>query len=304
MVMMDKVQSSRPVDPRKVNLGKQRVGNQHCYAVRDLVTADPEFDCILDYCFNGVMCARTSDQAHKLCYDRDINNRVIAATGEDFNPDGVLKGGKTQTRFVLKEITKLRDITRRKAENEREQRNVKAELDKLQGNQAAFLKLDKQRNTVSAKCEQIQNRVNQSEFGQYQSELERVDSELKAIADSLESATQVHDQALAEAEEIEERMRNLEKNRDQELKRLQKEVDKKRGIMEKAIEKVEQHQGKFEGLAMEIAELKNECQTAEDELKKTDSELEVISKKLEEKTAICDEGQHTCLLLFASNSIL
>ena len=47
---------------------------------------------------------------------------------------------------------------------------------------------------------------------------------------------------LREAEEIEERMRNLEKNREQELKRLQIEVDKKRKLWEKAQELVDQHQ--------------------------------------------------------------
>ena len=57
-----------------------------------------------------------------------------------------------------------------------------------------------------------------------------------------ESAKQVHDKMLREAEEIEERMRNLEKNREQELKRLQIEVDKKRKLWEKAQELVDQHQ--------------------------------------------------------------
>ena len=57
-----------------------------------------------------------------------------------------------------------------------------------------------------------------------------------------ESVKQVHDKMLREAEEIEERMRNLEKNREQELKRLQIEVDKKRKLWEKAQELVDQHQ--------------------------------------------------------------
>jgi len=290
MVMMDKVRAQRKVDPRKVNLGKQRVGNQHCYAVRNLVTADPEFDCILDYCFNGVMCTRTSDQAHRLCYDRDIMNRVIAATGEDFSPDGVLKGGATQRTFVLKEMAKLRDIQRSKGEAERELQGVKGEYNHLISNQETFLKLDKQRNTVASKCEQIQNRVSQSEFGQHQTQLDRVNSELETLSKSLEAAIEIHDAALKEATEIEERMKNLEKNRDQELKRLQKEVDTKRAMMEKAIENVEQHQGKFEGLAMEIEELKNECKAAEDELKDTELQFSTISSQLEQKIELCNQG--------------
>ena len=96
--------------------------------------------------------------------------------------------------------------------------------------------------------------------------------------------------ALSEAEEIEERMRNLEKNRDAELARLQKEVEGKRAIMEKAVDIVEKHQGKFEGLQLEIDELDNECTAAKEELKTAEEKSATLSAALEHKINICNEG--------------
>ena len=91
MIMLDVVRARNPVDQRKINAAKQRVGNANCYAIRDLVTADAQYNCVLDFCFNGVMCARTRDQAHEIgC--KDIAVKCISAGGDEFSPDGVISG--------------------------------------------------------------------------------------------------------------------------------------------------------------------------------------------------------------------
>ena len=292
MIPMDKIRATRELDPRKISLGKQRVGGQNCFAIRNLVRpVAPEFNEVANFCFNGVMTARTRDQAHDLCFQRDIHCKVISAGGDVFSPDGVLSGGRKQNRFVLKEILQLEKIKEKLNEISVDRERVKSELDQMEKSASEFAKLDKHRNQVSAKLDQIQNRVSQSEFGQLQAEHDRLEEESTNLSKFLEEALEIYTKAKDEAEAIEERMKNLEQNREKELKRLQKEVDTKRKIMENAASKVDQHQANFEGLRLEIQALEEEVKATREELEGFESQTSEISSQLEAQIKTCNEGQ-------------
>ena len=291
MIPLDKIRSRPAIDPRKVQLGKQRVGAQNCFSLRNLVTCDREFDGVADFVFNGFMVARTSDMAHDLCFSRDIHVRCLSAGGADFSPDGVLSGGKTSTMFILKEIAQLNKIEQNLDHYQREYLAIKKELDQLEARAAEFTKLDKHRNTVATKKAQIETRLQASEFGQLQQEHDRAEAELVRVDEAVKVAQEEHDKLAAEADEIETRMKNLEKNRDKELKKLQAEVDKKRSLRDKALELVEKHQANFDGLALEIEELDKEAKTTLEELESKSAESSEISKALEAALEIVNEHQ-------------
>ena len=281
MIPLDKIRPKSPLDQRKVQLGKQRVGAQNCFALRNLVRSDREFDGVLDFCFNGVMVARTNDMAHDLCFDRNIHTRCLSAAGDDFSPDGVLSGGRRQTTFVLKEMAQLEKITTKLEQIKHEYNNVKCELEALETNAAEFAKLDKRRNNISAKKAQIENRLASSEFGQLQQEHDRAVAELAKVDEALQVAQAEHDKCLAEAEEIETRMKNLEKNRDKELKKLQKEVESKKKARDHAAELVEKHQSNFDGLALEIEELEKEAKSTTEEIEAASGKIKKFFATLE-----------------------
>merc|ERR1711892_867980 len=224
MIPLDRIRARAQIDPRKVQLGKQRVGAQNCFALRSLVRSAPEFNDVLDFCFNGVMVARTDDMAHDLCFSREIHTRCLSAGGDDFSPDGVLSGGRKESTFVLKEKAQLDKIERQLEQHQQDQYQVKKELESLETNAAEFARLDKHKNAVAAKQAQLETRLASSEFGQLQQEHDRATAELELVNKQLEVAQAEHDKCLATAEDIEQRMKNLEKNRDKELKKLQKEV--------------------------------------------------------------------------------
>ena len=271
MIPLDRIRARAQIDPRKVQLGKQRVGAQNCFALRSLVRSAPEFNDVLDFCFNGVMVARTNDMAHDLCFSREIHTRCLSAGGDDFSPDGVLSGGRKESTFVLKEKAQLDKIERQLEQHQQDQYQVKKELESLETNAAEFARLDKHKNAVAAKQAQLETRLASSEFGQLQQEHDRATAELELVNKQLEVARAEHDKCLATAEDIEQRMKNLEKNRDKELKKLQKEVDAKRKLRDSAVELVDQ--ANFDGLALEIEELEKEG-------KSTTVEIEAASGKI------------------------
>ena len=82
-------------------------------------------------------------------------------------------------------MVKLEEIRRKKGAADRERHTVKGELNQLEANESAYMKLDKQKNAISSKLGDIQNRIGQSEFGQQQAELERIETELKSISENL-----------------------------------------------------------------------------------------------------------------------
>jgi len=289
MIPLDRIRARAQIDPRKVQLGKQRVGAQNCFALRSLVRSAPEFNDVLDFCFNGVMVARTNDMAHDLCFSREIHTRCLSAGGDDFSPDGVLSGGRKESTFVLKEKAQLDKIERQLEQHQQDQYQVKKELESLETNAAEFARLDKHKNAVSAKQAQLETRLASSEFGQLQQEHDRATAELELVNKQLEVAQAEHDKCLATAEDIEQRMKNLEKNRDKELKKLQKEVDAKRKLRDNAVELVDQ--ANFEGLALEIEELEKEGKSTTVEIEAASAQNADISAALEAALNVVNEHQ-------------
>lgn len=76
IIPLDNINCGRPLDHRIVQKAKQLVGNQDAEDAKNCVSIAPEFASVLDYCFNGVLVAKTNTQAHDLCFNRDIMSKV------------------------------------------------------------------------------------------------------------------------------------------------------------------------------------------------------------------------------------
>merc|ERR1712106_66846 len=144
-------------------------------------------------------------------------------------------------------------------------------------------------NAVAAKQAQLETRLASSEFGQLQQEHNRATAELELVNNQLEVARAEHDKCLATAEDIEQRMKNLEKNRDKELKKLQKEVDAKRKLRDSAVELVDQ--ANFDGLALEIEELEKEGKSTTVEIEAASAQNADISAALEAALNVVNKHQ-------------
>jgi len=290
IIPLDNIRGHGPLDPRVIQKAKQLVGGQNADSAKNCVEMAPEFDAVRDYCFNGVLVAKTNDQAHALCYNRDIMTKVISAEGDVFDPSGVISGGASSRSHILKEIAQLRKIQSRRNEIHAELGQLKYRLSEMERNQSQFFQLDKQRNLMSNKLQQIDDRLQQSEFGRQQADIERLEAELVELNEALAKAKELHAIALKDAKDIEDRIENLAKNRDAELKRLEKEVNQKQKVFDAAVQRVEAMSTKYEGLAMELEALKSDAATAEAELEAEQGKSETYSQEVEQQIKLCDEA--------------
>ena len=266
IIPLDNVRAGRPLDHRIVQKAKSLVGNANADSAQNCVSIAPEYQKILEYLFSGVLVAKTDQMALDLCYNRSIFTKVISADGSVFDPGGVISGGARSTWFVLKEISQLHKIQERREAIYAQLGDLKNRLAECERGQADFYRLDKQRNLMSNKLQQISDRLQQSEFGRQQADIERFEAEMATLSEAHDQAKKDHAVILKEAVEIENRMKNLEKNREAELKRLEKEVNQKQKEFENAQENVENMARQYEGLALEIEELQTEVTGAETEL--------------------------------------
>lgn len=213
---------------------------------------------------------------------------MISAEGDVFDPSGVITGGKRAEWLILKEFHQLAMIRDRRHEIAETLADLKRRLADSESGQTNFFRLDKQRSLMTNKLQQIDDRIQESEFGRQQADIERFEAELIELNNIHEEARKIHAIVLKETTEIENRMQNLEKNRDAELRRLEKEVAQKRKQSEAAQAKVDNMREQYEGLAMEIEQLQSEVTAAQTDLESEQAKNAACSQEVEEQIQICD----------------
>ena len=217
LLPLDKLSVHRDVDPRKVQKAKSLVGGPNAEAAKNCVSVDdPSLDIVAQFLFNGIIVTNTNNMASSICYDRDIKTKTISNDGGVYDPSGSISGGGEKNFLILKELEKLRDIENNIEATNEEYYALQDRLKEMDSFQAKFQRLNGKRAQMNAMLEELNLKLQNSEFGRQQADIDALEAEVKDMQQVHDEAKEEYDRALKEAKEIETRMHNLEKNREQE----------------------------------------------------------------------------------------
>jgi structural maintenance of chromosome 2 len=214
---LDKLSVGRNVDPRKIQKAKSLVGGSNAEAAVNCVTVDdPQLDIVAKFLFGGIIVTNSNNMASSICYDRDIKTKTISNEGGVYDPSGSIAGGGDKNFLILKELEKLREIENQIEDINKEYYELQDRLKEMDSFQAKFQKLNGKKAQMTAMLEQLKDKLQNSEFGRQQADIDALEEEVKDMQAVHDEAKAEYDKVLKEAKEIETRMHNLEKNRDQE----------------------------------------------------------------------------------------
>jgi structural maintenance of chromosome 2 len=120
--------SFRPLDMRRWNRAVSLVSKDNVFRAIDLVDFDEEYREAVEYALGSILVCRTPEAASKVCFDRNVQLRVVTLDGDDYRPDGFLTGGSNQKRSnCLMDMDKINEITQMKI-------NLDAQIKSIDGN--------------------------------------------------------------------------------------------------------------------------------------------------------------------------
>ncbi|GMS84467.1 hypothetical protein PENTCL1PPCAC_6642 [Pristionchus entomophagus] len=269
------LQAARSIVPRGENVD---------WAI-DLVQFDPKHSIVLNHSLKNVLVCDSKDTASTLCYNKDVNCRVITRDGEiDMRPNGVTGGGARAVYQFGIDLRKTNQWHDAKAKIEDAMPRYK-QLEKLirEGDIHArrYGEMKDRLVTLTEQSESLKEKFQFSVAATIRTDLDAIEVELPGLHDFKKKVQEEMKGLKDKIEQFEQRKKNEKAFADKEksdwkkkLKDLQEEEKKRKGGFEKA-------KTTLSAMRSEIAALEQNIKDGEEAMERHNNEVKDQKKEVE-----------------------
>ena len=290
--------SSQMASKDSIARAKRSVGADNVHIALSLIGYDSEVEAAMKFVFGRTLICRDMESAKKVTFDREIHLRSVTLDGDVFDPSGTLTGGsKPATASVLDNLERLNKI---RCDLDREKSVLKRLGDKLNDLKqiaSEYKTLTEKHSICKHEHDLLSKRMQQNRYFVISSEIEAAEGEVKTLQTHVLESLELEKSSRAKIKEIEKQKELFSSQRDVEMKKMEKELERCKEmaatsteVMKAKEQEVEAIHLEMEDLRKETGDLKEEILKSEKNLKKFIETVESTKNVLAEKREIYDEA--------------
>ncbi|CAI9728869.1 maintenance of chromosomes 2-like [Octopus vulgaris] len=290
IIPLDKIVRSR-IHPDAVKKAEKLVGKENVHTALSLIGYEKELSAAMEYVFGTSFVCKDMGVAKTVTFHEAIMKRSVTLDGESFNPAGTLTGGsRPQNSSILVKLQELTEVEKELVEKKNLLNKIEAELNALQKMSGTYNKLKNEFELKQHETELLKTRLEQTSHHQQLEEinaLEKTIEEQKAI---VQTAGEVNKKAKQKVKDLEFKIKNADKIRENELKQAEANLNKIQKQMQESNKLMKEKQQHIDTVKLEIVELQKEVTSYEEQLKSVATVLDTYSselKEIEEKLTVC-----------------
>lgn len=242
-------------------------GPGNVWAPMDLVQYDQQVERAIVHLFGNVLICRDLDTAKKVAYDRQVNMPCVTLLGDNVSPDGAMSGGAQKTGgSVLSELQRQAGKRRELEEAQAEVEAIQRRIQEVQHVAEKFNTINQQLEVKQAELEAINARLQQTPHFQLAQEVKQLQEDTAAVIAGVEKAKTDKKEWEKTLKDLQYRIDNAEKIRDQEMKAADKEVKAAKKKAEESKAKWSAKEQEEKSLQMELEGLRTSIAEAEEKL--------------------------------------
>jgi structural maintenance of chromosome 2 len=128
---LDKI-TGHQISREKRARAAELVGADNVHTALELVGYDLTLKKAMEHVFGSTFICTTSDDAKRVCFDKDIRTTCVSLVGDQYQPAGTLSGGSSSNKgSILVKWTELIDLRQRIAHDEKQLRVEQDQLKEL-----------------------------------------------------------------------------------------------------------------------------------------------------------------------------
>ncbi|KAI6185372.1 Structural maintenance of chromosomes protein [Aphelenchoides besseyi] len=282
--------NSRLIDSRKFARAQELVGEDNVFRAIDLVEFDPEIQKAVEFALGGVLVCQDPEDAKLVCFDRQINTRVVTFDGDDYQPGGYLTGGaRTQRSSILSDLHSMHNIGYEEAEIDAKIKEVDDRCRVLVNDrqEKEMLEIDVQRERVE--LSRIVNLIRDDPVGMLRERIDELKCEIEENTKKLAELTPTLDRMRQQVNALAEQQRNQEAYRNEErrkaeagLRQAEATFERLKGDAAKGREQLSILQLDVETLEGSIKDDEKTCDELKSQLENLTADLQELRNQLNE----------------------
>ncbi|KAK5721938.1 Structural maintenance of chromosomes protein 2 [Elasticomyces elasticus] len=281
IVPLDKISASR-ADKGKVEAA-QRLAPGKVHLALTLVGYEYEVEKAMEFVFGNTLIAADAAVAKKVTFDPSVRLKSVTLEGDVYDPSGTLSGGSAATGSgVLLTLQKLNAITAELEVEEEKlsvlERNMAKEGEKLRAARQIKQELDLKSHEIRLAEEQIASNSSSSIIAG----VAEMKETINALRENIRAAELRRKEAEVEAKRVEKEMKDFEGNKSGKLDQLQKEVERLKKGLGKAVAGIKPLQMEMREAGVESEQTGVDLGAAREELRDAELTLEGHRREMEE----------------------
>jgi structural maintenance of chromosome 2 len=259
---------------------QELAGAENARVALKLVGYEKEVEAAMQYVFGASLICKDAATAKSLTFDLNVRMRAVSLDGDAFDPSGTLEGGSAPSGgSMLLKLERLSALREKLRSSEEEMKSVTAKLDQLAKAESGARDLTTKRELCNHEMALLKSRMDSSEFGVLQTELETMRAQLAQLKEQITAAKQRQKELTAQCKELEVSIRDFEKQRQLKAKEIEKELaaaKKKLNSSTQTVKANEQHLAK---LRLELESATEELKTLEEQQVKTSARIAALEEE-------------------------
>eukprot|EP00727_Mastigamoeba_balamuthi_P014838 m51a1_g9980 putative structural maintenance of chromosomes protein 2 (1232) ;mRNA; r:11484-15738 len=281
--------SARTLGPRQLASAERLVGQGHVSLALSLVGYGDDVRSAMAFVFGSTLVCQSSADASKVAFDADVRARTVTLVGDVYDPSGTLTGGsRTSERPILLDLAELNAAREDLARMQDEVRAAAEEIARLQEAGRGCAALKQQHELAQHKARIAEQRLAGSAHSLLATQIAELEKRTEDGKKRAEEVAQARDEASERIAELEARVgASKGASREEELKRLEKEIAKAKdalartsGAHNEAKRTAEKEVLELEALEQEAGTLREQIATEEKAVEKLRATAEAAAAEL------------------------
>lgn len=280
IIPLNKIQSNSIPDGM-ARKAKSLVGADRARTALSLIGCEPDLDAAMKYVFGNSFVCSNMDVAKEVTFHPQIKKRSVTLAGESFDPQGTLSGGaRQQVKPVLEKLQEMADVEQQLFEKRQELEVLDKKLDQLKKVAEKYRHLKEQH---EIKCHDKKLVEMRQQQGSHHQQLEEIKAMQAAIdkSESVLSVAKENEHKLTEkVKDLEYKVKNAKKIREQELKTAEKEIANTKKKVESSAKEMKEKQQVMDTLKLEVEELKQALDSYNGQIEAVDQAISSYEQQI------------------------
>ncbi|NXQ87786.1 SMC2 protein, partial [Nyctibius grandis] len=285
--------SARCVGEDTVKLAQTLAGHDNLHLALSLVGYESELQKAMEYVFGTTLICNNMDNAKKVTFDKRIMTRSVTFDGDMFDPQGTLHGGNcwfysynttvcacSQAAPILSKLQEMKDIEVELKTKESELATLEKELASLKNVAEKYRQLKQQWEMKSEEAELLQTKLHQSAYHKQEEELLGLKKTIAECEETLKKTEETQKKAEDKYKVLENKMKNAAAESEKELKNAHQKLDGAKKKADASSKKMKEKQQEVEALVLELAELKQEQASYEQQIAAVDKAIKSYQEQV------------------------
>ena len=263
---LNKMNSRDNASPR-LAVARQVGGQDNVWAPLELIDYDRAIEPAILHLFGSALICRDLNIANKVAFNKNVMMNCITLGGDKVSPDGGMSGGAAKSGgSVLEALAKIQGKRMELEQAAGEVEEIQRRIQEVQGVAERWNSVNQQLEVKQAELNMVRKRLEQTAHHQLAEEVKALEEDTAAIKAGVEQAkVDVVEWKKAE-KDLQYRIDNAEKIREQEMKAADKEVKEAKKKADESKAKWSTKEQEERSIGMELEELKTSITSAEESL--------------------------------------